>query len=425
MIIVMKAETAQVRQQIRSRAYANANQKVTALANALIEFTTESQREVLSIVSSFKTIKATGFYITNRISVKGASMALIDALRQRSDIVEIREPRIITIGETAAEEETRSLKVLEWGVSQINAPQAWEKGFTGEGIIVSSIDTGVRYTHEALASGWLGEAYGWFDPYTGTPTPNDQSGHGTHTMGSIAGRNGTGVAPGATWTSCKGCDSQGQCFEEGLIGCGQWTLCPTLADGTGLDCDKRPDLSSNSWGGGNEDTFYNDIIDSWNEAGIIPVFAIGNSGPGCRTANSPGDQPGVISVGATSQDDTIAIFSSHGPSASAMRIKPEVAAPGNNIRSAGISGDRAYAILSGTSMACPHVAGSVALLLQKNPALTTDDLTKALGDSALKPELSNVVCTGGGVDPTNPWPNNSFGNGRIDIDAALALAKKV
>jgi hypothetical protein len=78
---------------------------------------------------------------------------------------------------------------------------------------------------------------------------------------------------------------------------------------------------------------------------------LGNAGPGCRTANSPGDQPGVISVGATDSSSAVASFSSHGPSAVALRIKPEVSAPGVNIRSASHRGDELTAILSGTSMA--------------------------------------------------------------------------
>ena len=418
-MIIMKDETAQVLNRVKSQSFASLDDKVTTLKNELRKFTSESQKEVLALVSKHRTSGAKGFYITNRISVKQAPLELVSALEKRSDIAQIREPKVMTI-ETPVQHEENTPKVLEWGVGQINAPQAWEKGFTGEGIVVSNIDTGVRYTHEALVAGWRGEAYGWFDPYLGTPTPNDQNVHGTHTMGSIAGRNGTGVAQGATWIACKGCDSS-SCMEEQLLSCGEWTLCPTLADGTAEDCSQRPRVSSNSWGGGSEDAFYNDIIDSWNVAKIIPIFSIGNSGPNCRTAGSPGDQPNVISVGATNTDDTIATFSSHGPSSVAIRIKPEVSAPGNGIRSASNAGDRVYVNLSGTSMAGPHVAGATAILLQKNPDLDTPGVLKALGESAFRPELTQVVCTGGGVDPSNPWPNNSHGWGRIDVDAALSV----
>src|SRR5436309_2789214 len=80
---------------------------------------------------------------------------------------------------------------------------------------VSSIDTGVRYTHEALKGNWVGGSYGWYDPYKGQATPYDDHGHGTHTMGTIAGSKGIGVAPGAKWMACKGCDPSG-CTEDAL-----------------------------------------------------------------------------------------------------------------------------------------------------------------------------------------------------------------
>src|SRR4051812_17636775 len=82
---------------------------------------------------------------------------------------------------------------------------------------------------------------------------------------------------------------------------------------------------SNSWGGGQGSTFYNSVISSWNSAGITPVFAIGNSGSACGTANSPGDQANLISVGATTNsNNAMASFSSRGPSRSGSTLKPEV-----------------------------------------------------------------------------------------------------
>jgi len=209
-----------------------------------------------------------------------------------------------------------------------------------------------------------------------------------------------------------------------LVGCGQWTFCPTLADGSMPDCTKHPHLSSNSWGGGNEDPFYDEVINMWNSIGIIPVFAIGNSGPGCRTANSPGDRPNVISVGATNNMDQVAVFSSHGPTLNTAVIKPEISAPGVNVRSCGISSDTTYAILSGTSMACPHAAGAVAILMQAGMTNRTEIAT-ALEQTTVRPDIPEVVCTGGGVNITYPWPNNSYGWGRIDVNAALNSFLKV
>ncbi|ODM87619.1 Bacillopeptidase F [Orchesella cincta] len=97
----------------------------------------------------------------------------------------------------------------QWGVVKIQAPEAWQElgTLSGEGVIIATVDTGVRGTHEALKDNFVGE-YGWFDPSTSTPEPTDNNGHGTHTTGTIAGGKGIGVAPGAKWAACRGCASQ-------------------------------------------------------------------------------------------------------------------------------------------------------------------------------------------------------------------------
>jgi len=414
-MISMKSSTNQVINSINSKKFANSVQKTTVMVADLKAFTAQSQKEVLSILNKMKSSGVQSFWITNRISVSGATWDIVEALKGRSDIEEIREAKVIHLEETVVSEEI-SPRALEWGVNKINGPGAWAAGFEGLGIVVSSIDTGVRPTHECLRDN-LRSDYAWFDPYMGTDVPNDQNGHGTHTMGTIAGTGGTGVAPKSKWIACKGC-STSDCTEAALLGCGQWTTCPTLADGTGEDCSKKPNLSSNSWGGGQEDPWFDGVISAWQAANIVPVFALGNSGPLCRSASSPGDRAHVISAGATNFQDEVTSFSSHGPTLSGGSIKPEVSAPGNNVRSASHNSDTGYAVLSGTSMACPHVAGAVAVLLSKNPAATFDDLTKALYSSAFRPEISEIVCGGGGVNQTYPWPNNSYGHGRIDVNAA-------
>ncbi|ODM94262.1 Bacillopeptidase F [Orchesella cincta] len=420
MMIIMREPTAPVVASINARRFANSGEKTTSMVAELRAFTEASQQQVLSFLRTTKNkneVKA--FWITNRISVRQGSKAIVDALVSEygSQIAEIREPRIIHLEESkpVPAPETR---VLEWGVDNIDADLAWEGGIDGTGIVVSSIDTGVRGTHNALRDGFR-QSHGWFDASTeASLVPADSQGHGTHTMGTIAGKDGTGVAPGSQWIHCRGFEGA-SATEEDLVECGQWITCPTEADGSAEDCTKKPQVVSNSWGGGNDDPFYNDIILGWRAADIVPVFAIGNSGPGCRSANSPGDQPDLISVGATNAQNLITSFSSHGPSAVNLRIKPEVSAPGNNIRSASNLGDAFYVLLSGTSMACPHVAGSVALLLQKNPAATFEQIQEALETTAFRPEMPEIVCTGGGVNITDPWPNNSHGFGKINVNSAI------
>ena len=220
---------------------------------------------------------------------------------------------------------------------------------------------------------------------------------------------GIGVAPRAKWAACRGCASF-FCAQSDLLACGQFFTCPTRADGTQPDCSKAPHLVSNSWGGGRGNTWYNDVIEAWHTAGIVPLFSIGNSGPSCDTANSPGDQ-NVIGVGSTTVTDSISSFSSVGPTTDG-RMKPEIAAPGSDVVSAYHLADDAYASLSGTSMACPHAAGTVALLQTRNKNLSYQQAKRFLTEHTDQNlQFSGRVCQGIG---DNVFPNHVFGNGRIN-----------
>jgi subtilisin family serine protease len=119
-----------------------------------------------------------------------------------------------------------------------------------------------------------------------------------------------------------------------------------MPDGSAPDCSKAPNLVSNSWGGGRGQTWHDAVIAAYHAGGIIPLFSIGNSGPSCNTANSPGDRD-VIGVGSTTSDDGLSSFSSVGPTIDG-RMKPDISAPGSNVLSAYNSGDSDYRALSGT-----------------------------------------------------------------------------
>jgi len=346
----------------------------------------------------------------------------LQKLAAMKEVAEIHEEKIIKIDEPInySESEGEIAPAAEWGVNSINAPEAWELGFTGAGALIATIDTGARVSHVTLADNYVGGGYGWFDPYAGTAAPNDQNGHGTHTTANIAGKNGVGVAPGAKWMACKGCGSA-SCTEVALIACGEWVTCPTWSDGSNPDCSHAPGISSNSWGGGQGDSFYNPVINAWHTAGITPVFAIGNSGPLCTTANSPGDQ-NVISVGASTAANGLALFSSKGPSIDGV-LKPDISAPGENIRSASHTGDNAYATNSGTSMACPHVAGVVALVKAVNPRISYADLQALLFRTATK-NLTATARNCGGID-TSTFPNNSYGYGKVNARNAVVEAARM
>lgn len=159
-MIIMRGSTNNVLAQVETQSFVNTDAKATHLYKELNRFTSESQREVLGLLNKFKGVKVTPFYITNRISVKGATKDVVQALLAREDVEEVREAKVIHL-ERVIEVQQNEAKVLEWGVAKVRGPAAWDAGFTGAGVVVSNIDTGVRFTHEALRDGYRSD-YGWF-----------------------------------------------------------------------------------------------------------------------------------------------------------------------------------------------------------------------------------------------------------------------
>jgi hypothetical protein len=320
---------------------------------------------------------------------------------------------------------------VEWNIAKVRAPEMWAAGFTGQGIVVASLDTGVQFNHPALVSQYRGNLgngtfnhnYSWWDA-TATAgcaaAPCDDNEHGTHTTGTMVGNDGganqIGVAPGAKWIACKALTGGGLAIVFDLLECGDWILAPWNLAGGSPDPARRPHIVNNSWGypiGGFP--ILQTMVRNWRAAGIFPAFAAGNSGPACGTAGSPGDYAESFATGATDINDAIAVFSSRGPSLFGP-IKPDIAAPGVNVRSSVPGGG--YAAFSGTSMASPHTAGLVALLWSRYPSLVRDLLGT---ERALRPaaEILNSAELCGGSAPT-AHPNNTFGWGRIDAVQSLS-----
>lgn len=131
------------------------------------------------------------------------------------------------------------------------------------------------------------------------------------------------------------------------------------------DPSKRPNVVNNSWGGGGGDFWYGGVVGAWRAAGIFPQFSAGNNGPNCSTTGSPGDYGLSFGAAAIAENLSIAGFSSRGPAAVTGMLKPNVSAPGVAVRSS-LPGDT-YGNLGGTSMASPHVAGTVALIWSAQP----------------------------------------------------------
>ncbi|MEJ3745250.1 S8 family serine peptidase [Actinomycetes bacterium KLBMP 9797] len=374
------------------------------------------------------------FWLANALWVKG-DRSLVNAIAASDAVERIEQsksyPLITPTPVTAEPGTTADTKAVEWGVSNVQAPQVWtEFGTQGEGITVANIDTGVDFDHPALvgkyrgtqADGTFDHNYNWFDGsgVCGATTPCDNHGHGTHTMGTMVGDDGAGnqvgVAPGAKWIAAKGCGTN-ECTDAALLGAGQFVLAPTDTAGNNPRPDLHADVVNNSWGGGRGDLWYEQTVDSWIAAGIFPAFASGNDGrDGCDTTESPGDYPQSYSVGAYDVNNAIADFSGRGTSAVDDGIKPNIAAPGVNVRSSLPGGG--YGSNNGTSMATPHLSGAVALAWSAAPALAGDvDATKALlNQTAI--DADSTSCGGTAAN------NNNFGEGRLSAYQLVLAAPR-
>jgi len=373
------------------------------------------------------------FWIVNTIRVT-ANQATLDEIAKRPDVAQILADKSFPVPPLLPAAPVVPIEGTEWGLNSIRATDAWTSfGAFGDGIVVASVDTGVQYDHPALvnqyrgrqADGSFNHNYNWFDPSSscGSPSlvPCDNNNHGTHTMGTMVGDDGSpgtnriGVAPHAKWIAAKGCE-QSSCSTSSLLAAGQWILAPTDLNGQNPRSDLRPNVVNNSWGGGGGDTWYQQIVQNWVAAGIFPAFANGNAGSGCSSSGSPGDYPESYSAGAYDVNNVIASFSSRGPSAFGSLIKPNIAAPGVSVRSS-IPGN-SYASYSGTSMATPHLSGSVALLWSAAPSLIGDIAATEALLSQTAVDTADTSCGGTAAN------NNVWGEGRLDIYAAIDQAPR-
>ncbi len=397
-------------------------------------------------------------WIVNALVVEGSDTD-VQALAARAEVALLRANRVTSLegampleGDAALPLGAPALqftipsscdpddRYICWNIRKIQADRAWyEFGVSGAGITVASIDSGVRYDHPALlrqyrgysTTGTIDHSYNWFDPQQPASSAFDAGNHGTHTMGTIVGRadptSGTpavGVAPGARWIAARGCQTS-VCTEADLLAAAQWLLTPTDPDGGNPRPDLRPQIINNSWATSSRgDEKYIGFTTAWRAAGIFPVFAAGNAqNTRCGTVASPGDYTHVVGVGATSRDDLIASFSSIGPALN-NQLKPDISAPGQGIVSTFAGSDLSYGTLQGTSMAAPHVVGTVALIWSANPTLIGDyDATYAVLTQSAAPRTDDRFrgpvyseCEATRV------PNNVYGYGRVDAYAAVARA---
>ncbi|KDO18256.1 hypothetical protein SPRG_16347 [Saprolegnia parasitica CBS 223.65] len=384
------------------------------------------------------------FWIAPVVSIKNANKATLDKVASLNNVVKVESIHNIKLtsvikGKEDSPADNSRPTGIQWGVDTVGAPAIW-KYTKGKGVVIGSIDTGVRHTHEAIKSKWRSAV---------TALPEDLGGHGTHTIGTMVGDYGIGVAPEAQFIACRGLyiDSGD---DEALLKCAEFMVCPTKPDGSDPDCTKGADLVNNSWGGdANSSPWFADVIDAWHMAGVTPIFANGNEGPACATAGNPASYRNVISVGAVgSYDDSpndLAFFSSKGPAqyqdATGKKhtiVKPDISAPGFFTYSAISDSDSLYDYYAGTSMAAPHVAGVVALIKSVQQGLTYNQIYRYLTTTTVKDVLTaepekwvlrdknKTTFAGapncGGVSD-KAWPNNRYGYGRVNVTNILAGGK--
>ncbi len=381
------------------------------------------------------------YWIVNAIAVKG-NRTVVDAMLSRPDVAAIESNRSFRVPlEQAKEGLPLAPNTVQWNIDQIHAPALWAKGYTGQGRVYANADTGVQWNHPALERhyrGWDGTTanhnYSWWDaihsdlggnpkfPCTLSSTvPCDDFGHGTHVMGIGIGDDGQGnligVAPGATWIACR--NMQGGVGQPSTyIECFQFFMAPTDLNGKNPDPSKRPDVISNSYDCPPEEgctpNSLLQAVANLRAAGVFISASAGNSGAsGCSSIDAP---PAIydpsVTVGATDSSDAIASFSSMGPVTvdGSNRRKPDLAAPGVGVMSS--YPFNTYATESGTSMAAPHVAGTVALLWSAFPKLVGNvDLTESVLETSALHKASGQGCGG---DSVSAIPNNVYGYGRID-----------
>ncbi|MCB1184042.1 S8 family serine peptidase [bacterium] len=406
------------------------------VVTALQERARASQRELLADlerggpgggVAGF-----TPHWLLNAVVVR-ADAAAIRALAARPDVARVEVDLVPALVEPVAPPQPRAKAAagsgIAPGVVAVGARRVWDElGFDGTGTLIGLIDSGADVAHPAFAARWRGNfaptAEAWRDvAQRGQALPTDVTGHGTHVLGIAAGvaaGDTIGVAPGAQWIATNGIVATAAIFDNAILSSLEFMTDP---DGDPATLDDVPDVVNNSWGVNESFAGYVDcdsrwweMIDNCEAAGVVLVWAAGNEGPGGGTVRSPADRASnpynCFAVGATSSFAPwpVAGFSSRGPSGCGGldAIKPEVSAPGDSILSAFPGGG--YGVLSGTSMATPHVAGVVALMRQANPdvdPVTIKDLLLATAR-----------------DLGDPGEDNASGHGLVDAYAAVLAVQQ-
>src|SRR2546422_1193874 len=403
------------------------------VVRSLQDVALRSQDPVVRLVQQRGGMVLHRFWLTNSIVVAADAATLRD-IAQYPAVERIHANYQVTLPPEEAGQAEPAQGPYEWNIERVRAPDAWALGFRGEGVRVCITDTGVDVTHPDLAGryltlnptdptypgGWI-ELDGNANIVPGS-TPHDTLGHGTHVSGIVAGDSlgGTaiGVAPGATLMMALVIPGGFATFAQ-LIGGIEWCVNPL--DQFGTPTGLPGNVQSMSWGIPDDQPHpeFLDPIKNSLLADSIPVVATGNEGEGF--GRTPGTIWGAFGIGATNIADQVPFWSSglqvNWPNPPtdwpffgyypATYLKPDFSAPGENIKST-LPGN-SYGFLSGTSMATPHVAGTVAMMVQASAFSIT-------------PEQAYLNLQNSVVDFGAPGQDTRFGYGRLDAYQAVLLS---
>lgn len=405
-----------------SAAYGMGWQERGEFVYARLREVAERSQSAARAVLGARGVSYQSFLAANEIYVRTGDAELARALSALAGVEAIRAPRVLRtselydpppIGET-------EFPALAWGVADARAPELWSLfGTQGEGIVVAEMTTGVQWDHPALVGAYHcgsnpSDPACWNDPSNVCGgSMCDNNGHGTLLTGIMVGSDDpaltwqAGMAPGAEWIACKGCESS-SCSEFALNSCADWLMAPA---GNPND---RPHVVLVGWGGGGCDNWFEPKIAAWRAAGIFPAAMAGNNGA-CGQLSSPGDYQVSFAAAAHDVARVIAPFSGRGPSCFGHDpfTKPNLSAPGVSICSS-VPGSGWSCASSGTGPAAAHIAGAVALLWSCAPALVgqIDSSFMALQDGAAVPPAGNCGA------PPDGEGNYTYGYGFLDIVAA-------
>ena len=374
--------------------------------STLVEYGyTDAERDDIPLIVSGEAVVGTAEAATDRLD--GLDISFVEQPKAEADQFwsSMTGAGALSAGDTRIWLDGKRELSLDVSVPQVGAPAAWDAGYTGEGVVVAVLDSGVDETHTDLTSKIVDA-----EDFTGGGDVTDAGGHGTHVASTIAGGGDAsdgqyvGVAPDADLLIGKVCAEYG-CQESAILEGMEWAA------------QSGADIANLSLGGRDTpeiDPLEQAINDLTEEYGILFVVAAGNDYAN-EAVGSPGSADAALTVGAVDAADELAVFSSRGPRVGDHALKPDITAPGVDIVAAKAEGTQlgepvgdSYVTASGTSMATPHVAGAVAILAQQHPDYTPAQLKASLMAAA---------------EPNADLMAHQQGAGRLD--AARAVSQEV